>query len=43
MTKRKIDDIRHNSDDIVSKVDEQAVKNFQLNLEVNNYKSEFKE
>ena len=40
MTKRKIDDIRHNSDDIVSKVDEQAVKNFQLNLEVNNYKSE---
>lgn len=40
MSKRKIDNIRHNSDDIVSKVDEQAIKNFQLNLEVNNYKSE---
>lgn len=40
MSRRKIDNLRHNSDEIVSKVDEQALKNFELNLELNNYKSE---
>ena len=40
MSRRKIDNLRHNSDEIVSKVDEQALRNFELNLELNNYKSE---
>lgn len=40
MSRRKIDNLRHNSDEMVSKVDEQALRNFELNLELNNYKSE---
>lgn len=40
MSKRKIDNLRQNSDEMVNKVDEQALKNFELNLELNNYKSE---
>ena len=37
---RDLEDLRNNTDDIVNKVDEQALKNFELNLELNNYKSE---
>lgn len=38
--KPDFDEIRNNTDDIVNKVDEQALKNFELNLQLNNYKSE---
>lgn len=38
--KPDLDEIRNNTDDIVNKVDEQALKNFELNLQLNNYKSE---
>lgn len=39
---KEYDNIRKNSDDIVEKIDQQALKNFQINLELNNYKSELR-
>lgn len=39
---KEYDNIRKNSDDIVEKIDQQALKNFQVNLELNNYKSELR-
>ena len=37
-----LENIRNNTDEIVDKVDKQALKNFEINLELNNYKSELK-
>lgn len=36
----KIDKVRQSTDEMVSKIDEQAVRNFELNLELNNLKNE---
>lgn len=36
----KIDKVRQSTDEMVSKIDEQAIRNFELNLELNNLRSE---
>lgn len=38
----KFDKLRKTTDNLINDVDEQALRNFQVNLEVNNYKSELK-
>lgn len=36
------DDLRKTTDSIVDDIDKQAVKNFEMNLQINNYKSELR-
>ena len=42
MMNDKFEELRRTTDDLVDDIDEQALKNFEMNLQLNNYKSELR-